>query len=388
MSFLPLWIFFGDCLPGVEFPAETQGLLVQPHIDLDKREMHLDFKADQWIEPTAVHALCANVAKATNCRVNHSIAFAPACFGSQAFGWLLQKLRESIVVVNGFLHTTEITYEPPRLLLHTSPTGKKVLDDADAAAWLQRFVQKHFDLTIVTELLAAEEKAFVPPVEDTLPCEAADMSRTAGADTSRTAGAVGAAGAPQSLLFSFHNSKLLYGTVVQGLPVPIFTLEAADGPAVICGEVFGLKVNKTKDGTRHIITFHITDFTGSVPCKLFEKTESAAPLLEGIKDGACLLLKGHQEFDNFSKGYVFRPKGVMTAAPVLPEDLAEEKRVELHLHTNMSEMDGLCDVKKLVKRAAAWGHKAIAITDHGVAQAFPGAMEAGHAHGIKILYGM
>jgi DNA polymerase-3 subunit alpha (Gram-positive type) len=390
MSFIPLWIFFGDCLPGVEFPAETQVLLVQPKINLDRREMHLALQAAQWVKPESIAALCRNVAEATKCRVTHSIRFAPECFGEAAYPWVLQKLREAIVVVNGFLHTTEILFAESRLLLYTSETGKTVLDGAGAAEWLRRFVQECFDLTLEVELVAQAEKeieaASLPPEEDlALPPPSKPEALPWEAEEPKSAPTSAVEPPPG---FSFDNSKLVYGSVFQSLPAPLARIDQTDGSAVLCGEVFGFKENTTKDGLKKIITFNVTDYTDSVPCKLFERAENCDTLLDAIKDGVCLLLRGYFEYDKFSNGHCFRPKCIMTANPVLPEDTAAEKRVELHLHTNMSEMDGLTDVKHLVKRAAAWGHKAIAVTDHGVAQAFPGAMEAGKAHGVKIIYGM
>ena len=168
MPFVPLWIFFGDCLPGVEFPAETQALQVQPEINLEQRRMQLEFFSEKWIEPDTVNSLCRSVAEATNCSVSHSLRFAPACFDSWAYGWLLQKLREAVVVVNGFLHTTQITYETPVLRLATSETGKTVLADVDAAKWIRRFVQMHFDLSVEIEIIAGEEKP-LPPAQPEMP---------------------------------------------------------------------------------------------------------------------------------------------------------------------------------------------------------------------------
>ena len=389
MPFVPLWIFFGDCLPGVEFPAETQALQVQPEIDLDKRQMRLEFYAGQWLQPDTVGALCLNIAEATNCRVTHELRFAPGCFGEPAFGWLLQKLREAVVVVNGFLHTTQITYEAPLLRLLTSGTGKSVLEDVDAARWIKKFVQAHFDLQVHVEIEAGEEKP-LPPAEPVGAAGKPSEPSTAVPIPSKQP-------KPSHLLpFSLANGKKIMGLAIQEQPIPMERLEPGDGGAVIVGEVFGLKDIRTKDGARRIVTFYLTDYTDTVACKIFEKADSEAPV--DLKDGACLLAQGVFEYDKFTRANCLRIKALATAEAIIPTDdamadgaaatSALEKRAELHLHTNMSEMDGLTGADKLVERAAAWGHKAIAVTDHGVAQAFPAAMEAGEKYGVKILYGM
>ena len=398
MAFIPLWIFFGDCLPGVEFPAETQALLVQPEIDLGSRQMHLELQSRAWVEPEVVAGLCRNVAEATACRVTHDLRYAPSCFAGPAYGWLLQKLREAVVVVNGFLHTTEIAYEPPRLLLRTSATGKKVLDEAGAAAWIRRFVQAHFDLSVEAEIQSGaspqeEEIPLPPPPSQSLPPEPfppePPVLPPAPSILPPVRPPAHSVLPPDnsSLLFS-SNAQLLWGAAVTEPPVPMSSLEPGDAQAVVIGEVFGLKEAKTRKTAKIIVTFNLTDYTDSVPCKLFVTEEACGELLRTLKDGACVLVRGHFEYDNFSRQNCLRVKSIVSARRVLPEDSAPEKRVELHLHTNMSEMDGLADIDSLAARAAAWGHRALAVTDHGVAQAFPAAMAAGKKHGVKLIYGM
>lgn len=106
-----------------------------------------------------------------------------------------------------------------------------------------------------------------------------------------------------------------------------------------------------------------------------------------INDGMWLRLQGKVELTYDGKDILLRPVNIMKISHTARQDNAPEKRVELHLHTQMSSMDALTDVGKVVKQAAAWGHPAIAITDHGTVQAFPKARDAGKGK-IKILYGV
>jgi len=389
MAFIPLWIFFGDCLPGVEFPAETQGLLVQPEIRLDKREMHLELQSEAWVEPAVIAGLCRGVAEATNCRVTHSIRYVPQCFDEPAWHWLLQKLREAVVVVNGFLHTTEIVWQPPELLLRTSETGKKVLEEAGAAGWIQKFVRTHFDLRAEVRIVAGEERSFDPAKPLAEPTPVIESAKPLIESLIIAEPIKPLTPSPSHLtdIAAFTaGGKALYGGGVKEKPAAMSSLEAG-GAAAIIGEVFGLKEAKTKSGKK-IIAFNLTDDTDCVPCKLIAGAETCDALLESLQNGACALVGGVFEYDKFSKANCLRVKSASSARRALPEDDAPEKRVELHLHTNMSEMDGLADIDALAARAAAWGHRALAVTDHGVAQAFPAAMEAGSKHGVKILYGM
>ena len=141
-----------------------------------------------------------------------------------------------------------------------------------------------------------------------------------------------------------------------------------------------------------IVIMSVTDFTDSIVLKIFTKNENLPDLMEGLKKGAFLKIKGVTTIDKFdSELTIGSIVGIKKSSDFtsVRMDTSAEKRVELHCHTKMSDMDGVSDVKDIVKRAKAWGHKAIAITDHGDVQAFP---DANHAispdDDFKIIYGV
>ncbi|MBH8608608.1 PolC-type DNA polymerase III [Thermoactinomyces sp. CICC 10521] len=170
-------------------------------------------------------------------------------------------------------------------------------------------------------------------------------------------------------------------------PVPIKEITEEEKSIVVQGKVFKSELRELKSG-RKLLTFNLTDFTSSIACKLFARDKEQAEILAVIKDGDWLKVRGSVQFDTFSRDLVLMVNDLTETATEERQDTAEEKRVELHLHTSMSAMDGICDAGEVIKRAAKWGHPAVAITDHGVAQAFPEAYEAGKKHGIKVLFGM
>ncbi len=135
------------------------------------------------------------------------------------------------------------------------------------------------------------------------------------------------------------------------------------------------------------LNFNITDEHGSVAVRKAMDEKEAKVLGGAINDGMWLRLQGKVELTYDGKDILLRPVNIMKISHTARQDNAPEKRVELHLHTQMSSMDALTDVGKVVKQAAAWGHPAIAITDHGTVQAFPKARDAGKGK-IKILYGV
>lgn len=184
----------------------------------------------------------------------------------------------------------------------------------------------------------------------------------------------------------------LYGRTIRGKIVPISSIADDSGKVVIWGDVFDIEKRVTRSGDKNIFTIDITDYTGSTTVKVFNSIRETA-ILDGLKKGSTIAVMGDVEYDKYAGELVVNARAIGTAEKVKVVDNAKEKRVELHLHTNMSQMDAITSAGELVNRAYKWGHKAIAITDHGVAQAFPDALKAADKinkdeEKIKILYGV
>ncbi len=169
--------------------------------------------------------------------------------------------------------------------------------------------------------------------------------------------------------------------------IPISDITEESGTACIEGEIFSLETRELKNN-KTLFTLCITDYTGSIAIKIFAKKEQTELLSEKLVVGKHIRLKGEARYDTFSRELIIMANDINEVTPVVRMDRSEHKRIELHAHTQMSSMDGLSSASSLVKRAAQWGHSAIAITDHGVVQAFPEAMEAGKKHGVKVIYGV
>ncbi|WEG72761.1 PolC-type DNA polymerase III [Vagococcus intermedius] len=155
------------------------------------------------------------------------------------------------------------------------------------------------------------------------------------------------------------------------------------------GYVFDVEVRDLRSG-RKILIVKITDYTSSFAVKKFSNNAHDEAVFEAIKKGQWLRVRGSVQEDTFMKDLVMNARDLMEVKKAGRKDTApaDEKRVELHLHTNMSTMDGITGASDLVAQAGAWGMPAIAITDHGGAQSFPDAHQAGKKHGVKILYGI
>ena len=204
-----------------------------------------------------------------------------------------------------------------------------------------------------------------------------------------------AAPRPKSGKPAEKKGKLIYGKreIKPGPAVPMDTLELDMGTVTVEGDVFAVDHRELKKRGAWVVSFDMTDYRGSVRVSKFFPGEEGKPIVDGVKKGQHLRIQGRLNVDRFTGDMVLEPYAIQEGSKALRMDNAPEKRVELHLHTTLSAMDALTQVgpklgsdKNVVKRAESWGHRAIAITDHGVAQAFPEAWHS--AKHIKILYGV
>ena len=191
------------------------------------------------------------------------------------------------------------------------------------------------------------------------------------------------------------DADTIYGKPFRGTVIPMEKLTLDMGTVIVEGRVFAVEHKELTKRNAWVVKFDMTDNTGSIRISRFMEAKEAKPILDAVQVGSVLRIQGKLNEDRFENEMVLRPFAIQPGSMPKRRDTAEgEKRVELHLHTTMSNMDALTETAAAVKQAAAWGHKAIAITDHGVAQSFPDAMKAaakakvaGTDQNIKILYG-
>ena len=195
-----------------------------------------------------------------------------------------------------------------------------------------------------------------------------------------------------------QQSETIYGKPFRGMPVPMNQLDLNMGTVIVQGRVFMLEHKELTKRNAWVINFDITDNTSSIRVSRFLENRDAKPILEGVAEGDVVQVQGKLQVDNFTNETVLKPFAIMPGSLPKRQDTATGgKRVELHLHTVMSNMDAITNTKAAIKQAAAWGHKAIAITDHGCVQSFTDALHviegkgapkvAGTDEPIKILYG-
>ena len=193
-------------------------------------------------------------------------------------------------------------------------------------------------------------------------------------------------------------SEAFYGKPFRGNAVPMKDLTMDMGTVIVEGRVFNVEHKELKKRNAYVVKFDMTDNTNSVRISRFMEANEAKPILENVAVGAVLRVQGRLIEDRFENEMVLKPYAMEPGSMPKRQDKAVgAKRVELHLHTTMSNMDALTPTDAAIKQAAAWGHRAIAITDHGCCQSFTDALHcvegkkppkvAGTDETIKILYG-
>ncbi|BFH63827.1 PolC-type DNA polymerase III [Paenibacillus azoreducens] len=184
--------------------------------------------------------------------------------------------------------------------------------------------------------------------------------------------------------------RLQVGYDIKDQPVPIQEIQDEEKKITIQGTIFGLDSKELRNGST-LFMFNLTDFSDSLQMKMFAKTKEDLKIMSLLANGKWVKARGRVEYDRFMQipELVMIPSDLVEVqAPPARKDNAPEKRVEFHLHSTMSTMDAVTPVDQYIKTAAKWGHKAIAITDHGGVQCYPDAAKAAKKNGIKMIYGV
>ncbi|HEX3075271.1 MAG TPA: PolC-type DNA polymerase III [Lachnospiraceae bacterium] len=189
---------------------------------------------------------------------------------------------------------------------------------------------------------------------------------------------------------TINDPDTIYGKGFEGEAIPIADIQDEVGEVVVRGKIIKLETRELRN-EKTILTFALTDFTDTISAKIFLKNEQVSEVTDVLKKGAFIKMKGMALLDKYDREIsISSIVGIKTIPDftVARVDNAPRKRVELHAHTLMSDMDAVVDVKAMIKRAMSWGHTALAVTDHGVVQSFPDANHMVEKSDFKVIYGV
>ena len=374
----------------------------------EKRNLTLTVRFDRLVSARVLTAICAVLCGALGGTVQVEIhpKFDGALLSGKYASELIAYLKKQVAVANGFLDDSEWDFTENEITVTLQHGGKSILEEAHCASVLENCIASRFDKPIAVRFdelqidfeqeLQSVQAQIDKADEERRAAEALEQQHGAGAKK-QAVPQTAAEDTPRERIvkegipYYLDSVKPIYGNLIRRDPMPIKDIELPEQqdetPATIWGRIFCFEERTSKKGKHKIINFYITDNTYSFMASMIVKIEQSDELLAHLKDGVTVLLYGNVKYDSFKGDYIIEPKAISTVEVIEKEDNAPEKRVELHLHTNMSQMDGMTPPKKLVERAIRWGHKAIAITDHGCVQGFPEAANAAKGK-IKIIYGV
>ena len=399
---------------GINLPQQiSQGELTQLNINKQARLITLAVKFNGLVERNTLFDTEKLITKALAYHTVIKPHFPTELFSADYFPQLYAAVRRDIPSINGTLNNAEVRFENNTLTINLLNGGKTLLDSKGFDKALTKLISEEFNLyisvnytgTFEVEENSEEYKAAIQDAQEKVnrenlqkaaefyqeEAETAEKREEKHAENTTVEIEVreGKFATPQIIQSSI---RPLYGRSIRGKMIPISSISGDSGRIVVWGDVFDIEKKVTKSGDKNIFTIDITDYTGSTTAKVFNSIKESA-VIDNIKKGDTIVVQGDVEYDKYAGELVVNARSIGTAQKVKVVDNAEKKRVELHMHTNMSQMDAVTSAGDLVNRAYQWGHKAVAITDHGVAQAFPDAMKAADKinkdeEKIKIIYGV
>lgn len=399
---------------GIKLPQQiSQGELTQLNINKQARLITLVVKFNGLVERNTLFDTEKLITKTLAYHTVIKPHFPTELFSADYFPQLYAAVRRDIPSINGTLNNAEVRFENNTLTINLLNGGKTLLDSKGFDKALIKLISEEFNLyisvnytgTFEVEENSEEYKAAIQDAQEKInrenlqkaaefyqeEVETAEKREEKHAENTTVEIEVreGKFATPQIIQSSI---RPLYGRSIRGKMIPISSISGDSGRIVVWGDVFDIEKKVTKSGDKNIFTIDITDYTGSTTAKVFNSIKESA-VIDNIKKGDTIVVQGDVEYDKYAGELVVNARSIGTAQKVKVVDNAEKKRVELHMHTNMSQMDAVTSAGDLVNRAYQWGHKAVAITDHGVAQAFPDAMKAADKinkdeEKIKIIYGV
>ncbi|MBE6930153.1 MAG: PolC-type DNA polymerase III [Ruminococcaceae bacterium] len=375
--------------------------------DRASREMTVEACSDELVLRADVETIEQEICKAYGLAAFHiKLQYPPEMLDDAYLENVCSRIREKHPVASSFLEDAvfEPNFEKGTLTIRLASGGAEYLQNAGFNRDIERTVFSEFGIRVKVQfegVLSQDAQAVQQSLDEMknnlgdapAPAPAQEKKPARPRSEGRPGGESGSSHRRKSMVIG-EKDELIFGKPQEAEITSIKELDLHFVTATIKGEVFAINHREIPARELTIISFDVTDLKSSIRVSRAMQMEKAAPIVEAIHEGDCLIIQGQPVFNNFEGEMTFNPSAIVRTTKSKRKDTAEVKRVELHCHTNMSAMDGMAPVEALVKRAAEWGHAALAITDHGCAQAFPfGAKQAGKLKkdkglDLQLIYGV
>ncbi len=374
-------------LAGEALAGEMVGVTVtQFQIFKEKRKVHIGLTGDTPLAQSVLDRFTERVRQSFQlAEVDLDFTYTRPVVNEETAGLVYENIRDVVlkklpaargILLNSSAHLCEGRYE-----VCLKFGGEKTLEDNGVLQMIEKELKDRY--------LSPMPVAFVNELSS--PDEIMEKLESQREELVREAREVAAVVAAKPVLEKREKPEtpedVLIGKAFGGELTPISEIDQNSGKVMLEGTVIYHETKEIKN-KKTILELYVADKQSCIICKAFLDEKQFEPLKGNLKKLGAVRISGTAQYDTYAKEVCVSIRDMMKAKISVHKDEAEEKRVELHAHTSMSAMDGICKPGELIGRAAAWGHKAIAITDHGVVQAYPEAYSAGKKHNIKVIYGM
>ncbi|MEG1436634.1 MAG: PolC-type DNA polymerase III, partial [Oscillospiraceae bacterium] len=384
---------FGDVFGGF-IDSEKYSQIIHLHmtsmkLDKQNRNLYIKIKTENATQQSLLETFKAEIKSIMNLtQVKIIYEQETMEFSLEYMPKVINELKSKIPASNGFLEDAAFVEQGNKLVINMTHGGADILKANHCDEFICRCIAQKFGKQFEVEFagetsIVADDKILKQMQKEAEQTAKLQREQATDEENSQRPHEM-----KDGLPLYFETAKMIWGDAIRKPPKPIQDIKYDDGLVVVWGDVFGLDVRETRDKRSKIINFNITDYTSSYSVKIFERAENTQSFLKEISDGLTVIVRGNVIYDSYKKEYIIEAKAIAKVKKEKKTDDAPKKRVELHMHSNMSAMDGMTSVKDLVKKAHDYGHPAVAITDHGVLQAYPDAMNMSEQLGIKIVYGV
>ncbi|MBR2640814.1 MAG: PHP domain-containing protein, partial [Oscillospiraceae bacterium] len=371
--------------------------IIGMNIDMDKREVAAKIAPEKTVHKKDIYSAQKEICEKLGVKSVRLIpVYKPSMLTAEYFDDIAFEANMRGVPINGFFSDSKVVFENGVFKVELAHGGAELLLNNKCDFVMKNIVREEFGTEIEIEFCGITE------------VEEISERKTAAVSYSDSKAKSGSSSAPKprapkapvpfgnggfdatGLPIDISNMEVVMGRPIKQRPMKLCDVDMQSGRVVIWGDIFSVESRETRDGESVIITVMLTDLTSSNILKIIAKKKEAEGVL-ALKSGDTVVVAGEASFDKYEHDVTIRPRDICKVKRLHRTDDEEEKRFELHCHTNMSQMDGVTSPERLVKRAHEWGHRGIAITDHGNVQGFPEAAETLRAlkdPNFKVVYGV
>ncbi len=356
----------------VGFELIEKSEIIGMNIDMDSREVTAKISPKETVHKKDLYCAQKELAKKLGVKsVRFIPVYKPSMFSANYFEDIAFEANMRGVPINGFFSDSKTEFENGVLKIELAHGGLSILEHGRCSTIMKNIVREEFGIEINIEFSGITEVEAVSERET-----AAVSASLSTVSTKPKAKAISSADFfdTDGLPIDISEMTVVMGRPIKQRPINLREVNMESGRVFVWGDIFQAENRESRDGETVIISLMITDNTGSATVKIIAKKKEADDVLD-LKVGDTIVLRGEASFDKYDHDVTIRAYDICKVKRLYRTDDEEEKRFELHLHTNMSQMDAITAPKKLVERAHKWGHRGIAITDHGVVQGFPEVAE-------------